>query len=358
MFFKRRFAEISSRRAYFVGDVDLNIEPPDSSDVVSSSRSFKSFCLSFVHWFDADAAKLDESNPYRINWLRCMPFFIVHAACLLVFWLGWSPVALGVCLAFFWIRMFAITAIYHRYFAHRSYKMNRAWQFFFACIGAMSAQRGPLWWAAHHRNHHKHSDRDGDLHSPVQYSFWWSHMGWFLSNKGYETDYGVVPDLAKYKELVFLNRFDSLMPILAALGMYGLGELLAAKAPGLGTHGLQMVVWGFCISTVLLFHATFTINSLGHVWGSRRFKTKDQSRNNAFLALLTLGEGWHNNHHRFAVSARQGFYWWELDISYLVLKFLKAFGIVHDLNPVPRRILEEGRGASIVEESTAHSSKK
>lgn len=182
-------------------------------------------------------------------------------------------------------------------------------------------------------------------------------MGWFLSNKGYETDYSVVPDLAKYKELVFLNRFDSLMPILAALGMYGLGELLAATAPALGTNGLQMVVWGFCVSTVFLFHATFTINSLGHVWGSRRFQTKDHSRNNAFLALLTLGEGWHNNHHRFAVSARQGFYWWELDISYLILKLLKTVGVVRDLNPVPQRILEEGRGAKTAENLSAPSTK-
>lgn len=167
-------------------------------------------------------------------------------------------------------------------------------------------------------------------------------MGWFLCNKGYQTDYSVVPDLAKFPELVFLNRFDSLMPIVAAIAMYGTGELLAATMPNLGTNGLQMVVWGFCVSTVMLFHATFTINSLGHVWGSRRFKTKDQSRNNALLALLTLGEGWHNNHHRFAVSARQGFYWWEIDISYYLLKLLGVLGIVKQMNPVPKRILNEG----------------
>jgi len=300
---------------------------------------------SVVQWFDADApTEIDEHNDRHINWLRCIPFLIVHLGCFAAIWFGVSAVAIAVCLGFFWLRMFAVTAIYHRYFAHRAFKMNRAWQFVFALIGATSAQRGPLWWAAHHRNHHKFSDKENDLHSPLNHGFWWSHIGWFLSDKGYATDYSVVKDLAKYPELVFLNRFDSLMPILAALGMYGLGELLAAYAPHLGTSGMQMLVWGFCISTVLLFHATFTINSLGHVWGSRRFKTKDQSRNNAFLALLTLGEGWHNNHHRFAVSARQGFYWWELDISYLVLKLLNLFGIVRDLNPVPRRILDEGRG--------------
>ena len=308
-----------------------------------SGRSVQTVARSVVRWFDSEAAAPEEGeNPFRINWIRCIPFLIVHLACLNIIWLGWSPVAVVVCLAFFWIRMFAITAVYHRYFSHRAFKMNRGWQFFFAVIGASSAQRGPLWWAAHHRNHHKFSDQENDLHSPINHSFWWSHVGWFLSNKGYHTDYNVIPDLAKYKELVFLNRYDSLVPVLSALSLYGLGELLAYWKPEMGTNGLQMVVWGFCVSTVILFHSTFTINSLGHVWGSRRFETKDHSRNNGFLALLTLGEGWHNNHHRFAVSARQGFYWWEIDISYYLLKLLSFVGIVRDLNPVPRRILEEG----------------
>lgn len=307
----------------------------------------RSLLSSFVHWFDADAHCPSSRDDHHINYLRCLPFIIVHLACFCVIWLGWSPVAVVVCVGFYLIRMFAITAVYHRLFAHRAYKMNRGWQFAFAVLGASAAQRGPLWWAAHHRNHHKHSDAEDDLHSPVQHRFLWSHLGWFLSDKGYRTDYSVVPDLAKQKELVFLNRFDSLVPILTALGMYGLGELLARYAPGLGTNGLQMVVWGFCISTVLLFHATFTINSLGHVWGSRRFNTKDSSRNNAFLALLTLGEGWHNNHHRFAVSARQGFYWWEIDLSYYGLKLLCFFGIARNLNPVPQRILDEGRRSKV-----------
>ncbi|KZX76415.1 stearoyl-CoA 9-desaturase [Oleiphilus sp. HI0009] len=300
--------------------------------------------MSVVLWFDAEAsAEQIKGQPNDINWLRCLPFIIVHVACLNLIWLGWSPIGVAICLGFFWLRMYAITAVYHRYFAHRAYKMNRFWQFFFAVIASSSAQRGPLWWAAHHRNHHKFSDTDHDLHSPINHSFWWSHVGWFLSNQAYKTDYDVVPDLAKYPELVFLNRFDSLMPILAALGMYGLGELLAATHPELGTNGLQLVVWGFCVSTVLLFHSTFTINSLGHVWGKRRFNTKDQSRNNGWLALLTLGEGWHNNHHRFAVSARQGFYWWEIDISYYVIKLLSFIGITRELKPVPSRILLEGK---------------
>ncbi len=297
----------------------------------------------------AESDRLDSvANPQEgaINWLRCMPFFIVHLGCLGVIWTGWSPVAVGVALGAFWLRMFAITAFYHRYFSHRSYKASRGWQLFFAVLGNSAAQRGPLWWAAHHRKHHKHADEQQDLHSPVSHGFWWSHVGWFMSDQGFKTDYSVIKDLARYPELRFLNRFDSLVPVLFAVFMFALGELVAAMWPASGVTGAQLLVWGFFISTVLLFHATFTINSLGHVWGSRRYNTKDDSRNNGLLALLTLGEGWHNNHHRFAVSARQGFYWWELDITYLLLKCLSWLGIVSDLNPVPRHVLAEGRNTA------------
>ena len=196
---------------------------------------------------------------------------------------------------------------------------------------------------SHARNHHKYSDGDKDLHSPVKHGFWWSHVGWFMSDIGFKTDYSVIKDYERFPELRFLNRFDALVPALFAICMYAFGELLGAVWPATGTSGWQMVVWAFFISTVILFHATFTINSLGHVWGRRRFSTKDRSRNNAFLAVLTLGEGWHNNHHRFAVSARQGFYWWEVDVSYMLLKIMSWMGIVRDLNPVPTRILKEGR---------------
>lgn len=296
------------------------------------------------HWFDteADSGPI-QGDPTKIEWLRCIPFFIVHTGCLGLFWVGASPVAVVVCLLAFWLRMFAITAFYHRYFSHRSFKANRAWQFVFAVLGNTAAQRGPLWWASHHRQHHKHSDGPEDIHSPISHSFWWSHVGWFMSRQGFRTDYSVIKDLAKFPELRFLNRYDGLVPLLFAIFMFGLGECLAYFWPNLGTSGLQMLVWGFFISTVLLFHATFTINSLGHVWGRRRFKTKDESRNNFWLALLTLGEGWHNNHHRFAVSARQGFYWYEIDISYALLKVLSWLGIVRQLNPVPKHILDEGR---------------
>lgn len=295
-------------------------------------------------WFDTEAGTEHlDGDPMQIQWLRCIPFVVVHLGCLGLFFVGASAAAVIVCLAAFWLRMFAITAFYHRYFSHRSFKANRAWQFVFAVLGNTAAQRGPLWWASHHRQHHKHSDKPEDIHSPISHSFWWSHIGWFMSKKGFNTDYSVIKDLAKYPELRFLNRYDGLVPLLFAIFMFALGEFLAAYWPALETNGWQMLVWGFFVSTVLLFHATFTINSLGHVWGSRRFKTRDQSRNNFWLALLTLGEGWHNNHHRFAVSARQGFYWYEIDISYAILKGMSWLGIVKQLNPVPERILLEGK---------------
>ena len=307
-----------------------------------------------IRWFDSEAesindldadnrsVKVADRDGRDVNWQRIIPFFAVHLACLCVFFVGWSPVAIIMCLAMFWLRMFAITAFYHRYFSHRSFKTNRFWQFVFAVIGASAAQRGPLWWASHHRKHHKHADEENDLHSPKN-GFWWSHVGWFTCEDAFKTDYSVIKDLAKFPELRFINRFDILIPFLFATSLFLLGKFLEVYYPALGTTGWQMLIWGFFVSTVVLAHATFTINSLCHTWGKRRFDTKDDSRNNLFLALLTLGEGWHNNHHRFAVSARQGFYWWEIDISYYVLKMMSWVGIVHDLHPVPNRVLKEGR---------------
>ncbi len=299
-----------------------------------------------VCWFDTEAG-LRPSDPAlsrRVNWVRCVPFFALHVLCLGALVTGVSPIALAVCVALYVVRMFAITAFYHRYFAHKSFKTSRGWQFFFAAIGNSAAQRGPLWWAAHHRKHHKHSDSPEDLHSPVAHGFWFSHVGWFTCNEGFVTDHDAVKDWSKYPELRWLNRFDIVAPTVLAAATWALGAVLESYLPHWGTTGPQMFVWGFCVSTVLLFHGTFTINSLGHVWGSRRFNTRDKSRNNGWLALVTMGEGWHNNHHRFAASARQGFYWWEIDVTYYLLLGLKRLGIVHDLKPVPAKVLAEGRG--------------
>lgn len=294
-------------------------------------------------WFDSEHESNVVSSSRAFNWVRCLPFIFVHIACLAIIWVGVSTTAVVVCVALYFIRMFAITAFYHRYFSHKSFKTNRFWQFCFAVLGNSATQRGPLWWAAHHRKHHKHSDEHDDLHSPVKHGFWWSHMGWFTCDAAFKTDYAIVKEWARFPELRFLNRFDILVPIILGISLFATGELLSAYAPELNTNGFQLFVWGYCISTVLLAHGTFTINSLCHTWGTRRFKTKDDSRNNFWLALITLGEGWHNNHHRFAVSAKQGFYWWEIDISYYLLKLMSKFGMIWDLNPVPTRILEEGR---------------
>lgn len=300
--------------------------------------------LTFVRWFDAWAgADPAQDGDRRLDWLRVVPFLALHAACALVLVVGWSPIALAVALALYLARMFAITAFYHRYFSHRAFRTSRALQFLFALLGASATQRGPLWWAAHHRQHHRASDEEDDVHSPGRHGFWWSHVGWVLSRGSFRTRRELVPDFARFPELALLDRFDTLAPLLLAAGCYGLGAWLGAAWPELGTSGPQMLVWGFLISTVALYHGTFTINSLAHQFGSRRFATRDDSRNNAWLALITLGEGWHNNHHRYPPAARQGFYRWEFDPTYLALRALAAVGLVWDLKPVPQPVLDEGR---------------
>ncbi|MFW5825750.1 MAG: acyl-CoA desaturase [Marinobacter sp.] len=300
--------------------------------------------INIVRWFDSDAG-LDQLDPTcrRFNLLRVVPFLALHLGCLLALYTGVSLFAAGFALAFFAVRMFAITGFYHRYFSHKTFRTSRGWQFVFAVLGASAAQRGPLWWAAHHRHHHQHSDHPEDLHSPHQGGFWWSHVGWFTCDAAFHTQQRRVRDWLRYPELVFINRFDALVPAAFAIAIYALGEALAAWAPGLSTNGLQLLTWGFFISTVLLFHATVSINSLSHVWGSRRFDTPDDSRNNFWLALITFGEGWHNNHHRWPQSVRQGFRWYEIDITYYGLWLLARLGIIHDLKPVPDSIRNEAR---------------
>lgn len=298
---------------------------------------------SLASWFATSAIESTTSiDDRRIDWVRILPFIGLHLACLGIFLVGVSWIAIVVFLASYLARMFAITAFYHRFFAHKTFKTSRLVQFAFALLGAAATQRGPLWWAAHHRHHHKVSDRDGDPHSP-QHGFWWSHMGWFLSRSHFATDYCQVPDLARFPELRWLDRYDLLIPVIYALMLFGLGAVLERLAPGLGTNGWQLLVWGYFLSTVVLIHVTLTINSLAHVWGRRRYATPDDSRNNAFLALLTLGEGWHNNHHHFPGSARQGFYWWEIDISFYVLWMLERIGLVRDLKSVPPTMLDARR---------------
>jgi stearoyl-CoA desaturase (delta-9 desaturase) len=268
----------------------------------------------------------------------------MHLACVMVIWTGVSPVALGVAAAMYAVRMFALTGFYHRYFSHRTFRTSRAVQFIFAVIGASCVQRGPLWWAAHHRHHHRHADTAQDPHSPTVHGFLWSHAGWFLTPRGFRTDLSRVPDFAAYPELRWLDRYDTAVPVLLAVGLYAVGALLAHEAPGLGTSGAQMLAWGFFVSTVVLFHATVTINSLAHRFGSRRFATRDDSRNNLWLALLTFGEGWHNNHHFFPGTVRQGFRWWEVDVTWYGLWLMAQLRLVRDLKPIPAWVTAKREG--------------
>ena len=299
---------------------------------------------SIAGWFDGNA--VDVSDPHSstggIDWLRTMPFILMHVACLGVFWIGWSPIAVIFAILLYAIRMFAITGFYHRYFSHRAFKTTRLLQFIFAALAASAVQRGPLWWASHHRHHHACADKGSDPHSPAQHGFWWSHMAWFLSRENFAPRHQRIKDFSRFPELRLLDRFDILMPVLLAVSLYALGEWLAFAHPEAGTNGLQMLLWGFVISTVVLYHITFTINSLAHTWGSRRFQTRDNSRNNPWLALLTFGEGWHNNHHYYPGSVRQGFFWWEIDITYYLLLLMEKLGLIRELRPVPDKVLQQG----------------
>ena len=262
----------------------------------------------------------------RPRWIENVPFFGVHVVALVgAIWVGWSWQA-GLWLAGgYLVRMFAITAGFHRYFSHRTFKTSRAFQLVLAVLGMTAAQQGPLWWAAHHRRHHKFSDMPQDIHSPRQRGFVWSHMQWILAKRHKATDYDRIRDFAKYPELRFLNDHDLASVIVTAVITYLVG-------------GSTALFWGFFVATVACWHVTFCINSLAHVWGRRRYATTDDSRNNAVLAVLTLGEGWHNNHHHYQRSARQGFFWWEIDISYYVLKALEAVHIVRDVEGVPPHV--------------------
>lgn len=289
--------------------------------------------------FQGDATP--EDKPELANFLKQGVFWSVHLACILAVWAGASWAAVAVCFALYFIRMFAITGGYHRYFSHRSYKTSRVFQFLLAFLGATSAQKGPIWWASHHRHHHRHSDTEEDIHSPVIHGIYFAHVGWVLSSQFLQTRVENVKDLLKFPELRLLERFNIVPPVLLAIGVFFFGAWLAHQFPGLETSGFQMLVWGFFISTVLVYHGTFCINSFTHLIGSRRFKTGDDSRNNLILALITLGEGWHNNHHRYPGSEKQGMYWWEIDISHYILRVLEFFGIVWDLRRHPQRIYDE-----------------
>ncbi len=261
-----------------------------------------------------------------------IPFVLLHAACCAILFVPFRWYWVGLMLAMYAVRMFGITAGYHRYFSHRTYKLGRGWQFLMAFLAETSGQKGVLWWAAHHRVHHRHADHDPDIHSPLKRGFWWAHVGWVLSNQYDKYDPALIQDFGKFPELRWLDRHYLVPPLILGTALLLIG-------------GPSAFVWGFVASTVLLFHGTFTINSVAHLWGSRRFDTPDDSRNNFVLALITLGEGWHNNHHRFMYACQQGIRWWEVDLTYYLLCFLSKLGIARDLRGIRLADLAEGGAA-------------
>ena len=274
-----------------------------------------------------DDSRLDQgvvplTSRRQNTWLAAR-FVLLHLAALAIFVLPFTPSLLGWFVASYLVRMFGVTAGYHRYFSHRSYKLGRAAQFVMALLAQSSGQKGVLWWAAHHRDHHRHADLASDVHSP-RHGFWWSHVGWILSTERDHYDPVRVADFGRFPELRWLDRHHWVP--LAGFG-------LAVWAIG----GAAAFAWGFVLATVALYHATFAINSVAHIWGTRPFATADDSRNNLLLALVTLGEGWHNNHHYCRSSCRQGVEWWQIDVTYLALRALAAIGVARDLRPFVTR---------------------
>ena len=274
----------------------------------------------------------DLSN--KVEWFRCLPFIVIHLLAVSAFFYPVTSYCVLLAVASYSLRMFTITAFYHRYFSHRSFKTGRVVQFIGAFIACSSGQRGPLWWAAHHRRHHRHSDTDQDIHSPHAKGVFWSHTLWFMTDYAVPTLLKEIPDWLKFPELRFINRYDWIPVLVLGYGCYLLGSWDWFHS-ATGLNSLTTFIWGFLVPTVFLYHATFAVNSISHLFGKKRFDTGDESRNNGLVALLTFGEGWHNNHHFFPGSARQGFFRGEIDITYYFLKVMSCLGLVHDLRPVP-----------------------
>ena len=260
-------------------------------------------------------------------------FWTVQASAALVFVVPFTWGLVGLWAVSHFLRAIGLTLAFHRYFAHRAFQMNRGARFVWALIGTAAMQKGPLWWAGHHVNHHRFADREGDPHSPAVSGVYYAHIGWFLNDARHERlepSNPVIRDFSKAPEIAFLERYDFLPPLTLALAMWGLG-------------GMPWLVWGFCLPTVTLAHATFAINTVNHLFGSRRFDTIDESRNNVLTAFFAVGEGWHNNHHRYQRAARNGFYWWEIDPTWYVIRLMAAVGLAWDVQAVPERVYEEAR---------------
>jgi len=270
--------------------------------------------------------RFDDQHHDDIVYPGAIGFVVVHLACIGILWSGVTVGSVLLAVGLYFGRMFAVTAGYHRYFSHRSYNTSRWFQFVLALLSETSLHKGVLWWSAKHRHHHKHSDTPEDVHSPGIHGFLFAHLGWIFARQRGQADYDLVKDLAQYPELVWLDRFEKIPGILLAVVCF-----LVAGWPGLFV--------GFFLSTTVLFHGVFAINSLAHTFGRQRYLTGDDSRNSMILALVTMGEGWHNNHHYYQASTRQGWRWWEIDATYYLLRMLSWTGIVHDLKGPPEDVL-------------------
>ena len=300
---------------------------------------------------------MNDKKQFHMDWPRSIPFIGMHVGIISLCFVDFSLTALLFGIGFYCIRMLAITGFYHRYFAHRAFKTSRWFQFVGACVGAASVQRGPLWWAAHHRDHHLHSDTESDVHSPTISGFWFSHMGWFMTKEHFDLKEERIRDFSKYPELMFITKYDTVVPALFFALCLAIGwswQFLVPAAEGVWALTIgQMIAYSFFASTVVLYHATFCVNSLLHLWGTRPYKTADTSRNNALISIIVFGEGWHNNHHHFQSSARNGFRWWEFDPTFWALKMLSWVGIVWDLKEVPPHIVHLTADAEVDKDEIA-----
>ena len=256
-------------------------------------------------------------NRQKLNWITTIVLILLHigaVAALFVF--SWRVFAAAVFL--YWMTVaLGISMGYHRLHTHRSYQIPRFLEYFFAVCGALTLEGGPIFWVATHRLHHQKSDQPGDPHSPRD-GAWWSHVGWILLGETNHNNTRVLskyaPDLAKYKFYVWLNNYHWVPLTVLGVLLYAIG-------------GLPLFLWGGCLRVVVGLHSTWLVNSATHMWGRRRFETRDDSRNSWWVALLTFGEGWHNNHHAHPTSARHGLAWYELDHSWILISVLKFFGI-------------------------------
>jgi stearoyl-CoA desaturase (delta-9 desaturase) len=257
--------------------------------------------------------------------LGALPYAMVHVLALGWLWTGINARAVACFSVLYVLRVLGVTVGYHRYFSHRAFRTSRGFQFVLALLAECTAQKGVLWYVSHHRFHHRHSDTERDLHSPARRGLFYAHIGWIFDSTD-DTDLTNVRDLAKYPELVWIDRYWLLPPF-----------VLAAAA--LVTGGWPTLFFGFFFNTVVTWHLTYTVNSICHRYGSRRLETHEESRNNAAIGLLMFGEGWHNNHHGCARSVRLGFRWWEVDVGYYVIRALAALGVVWGLREPPSHLL-------------------